>query len=138
MKKIKVKMNKPVYLGLSILDIRKILMYEFWYDYIKPKYKNNATLYYMDTGSFIIHVKTEDCYEDITNDFKKWFDTSNYDVDRPLPKGINKKVIRLMKDELGGKIIIEFIALKPKTYSYLTDDDTVYKKAKGTKKCVLK
>ena len=68
----------------------------------------------MDTGSFIIHVKTEDFYEDITNDFKKWFHTSNYDVDRPLPKGINKKVIRLMKDELGGKIIIEFIALKPK------------------------
>ena len=72
MKKTKVKMNKPVYLGFSILEISKTLMYEFWYDYIKPKYQNNAKLCYMDTGSFIIHFKTEDFYEGIANDVKKW------------------------------------------------------------------
>ena len=116
MKKIKVKMNKPVYLELLILDISKILMYELWHDYIKPKYQNNATLCYMDTDSFIIHIKTEDFYKDIANDVKKWFVTSNYDVDRPLPKGMNKNDTGLIKDELGGKIIIEFIALRPKTY----------------------
>ena len=75
MKKIKVKMNKPVYLGMPILNISKILVYEFWYDYINPKYQNNAKLYYMVTDSFIIHVKTEDFYKDIVDDVKKWFNT---------------------------------------------------------------
>ena len=88
MKKTKVKMNKPVYLGMSILDISKTLMYEFWYDYIKPKYQDRAKLCYMDTDSFVIHIKTEDFYEDIANDVEKWFDTSNYENDkRPLPLG---------------------------------------------------
>ena len=103
-KKTNVKMNKPVYLGLSILDISKTLMHEFWQDYIKPKYQDNAKLCYMDTDSFVIRVKTKDFYEDIANDVKKWFGTSNYDVDRSLPKGMNKKVLGLMKDELRGKI----------------------------------
>ena len=76
----------------------------------------------MDTDSFIMHIKTEDFYEDTTNDVEKRFDTSNYEVNRPLPMGKNKKVIGLMKDELGGKIMTEFVALRPKTYSYLTDD----------------
>ena len=115
----KVKKNKPVYLGLSILEISKRLMYEFWYDYIKPKYQNNAKLCYMDRDSFIINIKTEDFYEDISNDVEKRFDTSNYKVGRPLPTGKNKKVIELMKDELGGKIMTEFAPLRPKTYSYL-------------------
>ena len=68
MKKIKVRMNNPVYLGLTILELSKTLMYEFWYDYIKPKYRNNAKLCYMDTGSFIINIKTEDFYKDIPHD----------------------------------------------------------------------
>ena len=92
-KTIKVKMNKPVYLGLSILEISKTLMYEFWYDYIKPKYQDNAKLCYMDTDSFIINIKTEDFYENITHDAEKRFDTPNYEVNRPLPKGKNEKVI---------------------------------------------
>ena len=79
MKKTKVKMNKPVYLGQAIFDISKTLMNEFSYDYIKPKYQEKAKLCYMDTDSFIIHIKTEDFYKDIANDVEKWFDTSNYD-----------------------------------------------------------
>ena len=105
MKKTKVKMNKPIYLGLSILEISKILMYEFWYDYMKPKYNDNVRLCYMDTNSFVMHIKTNDFYKDIPSDVENKFDTSNYEVNRPLPTGKNKKVIGLMKDELGGKII---------------------------------
>ena len=113
-------------------------MYEFCYDYLKPKYGNNVKLCYMDTDSFIVHIKTEDFYNDIADDVEKRFDTSNYEINRALPTGKNKKVIGLMKDELGGRIMTEFVALKPKTYSYLTDDCEEDKKAKGTKKCVIK
>ena len=145
-------MNKPIYLGLSILEISKTLMYEFWYDYMKPKYNDDVKLCYMDTDSFIMNIKTNDFYEDIASDVKNRFDTSNYEVNtsktmaepsslersafarRPLPTGKNKKVIGLMKDELGRKIITEFV----KTYSFLTDDGKEDKKAKGTKKCVIK
>ena len=137
MKKTKVKINKLIYLGLSILEISKVLMYEFWYDYMKPKYNDNVSLCYMDTDSFMMNIKTNDFYKDIS-DVECKFDISNYEVKRPLPIGKNKKVIRLMKDELGGEIITEFIALRPKTYSYLTDNDKIDKKVKGTKKCVIK
>ena len=121
MKKVKVKMNNPIYLGLSILEISKIIMYEFWYDYMKKKYGDMVKLCYMDTDSLIMNIKTKDFYKDIARDVEIRFDTSNYDVDRPLPKGKNKKVIGLMKDELGGGIITEFVALRPKTYSYMTN-----------------
>ena len=134
MNKTKVKMNKPIYLGLSILDISNILMY----DYMKPKHNDNVKLYYMDTDSFVMNIKTKDFYKDISSDVDKIFDTSNYEVNRLLPTGKNKKVIGLMKDELGGKIITEFVTLRPKTYSYLTDDGKEDKKTKGTKKCVIK
>ena len=137
MKKTKVKMNKPIYLGLSILEISKILMYEFWYDYMKPKYNDNVRLCYMDTDSFIMNIKTNDFYKDISDDVECKFDTLNYEVKRPLPIG-KKKIIGLRKDELGGKIIIEFIALRPTTYSYLTDNNKIDKKAKVTKKCIIK
>ena len=138
MKKTKVKMNKPIYLGLSILEISKTLMHEFWYDYMKPKHNDNVKLCYMDTDRFIMNIKTNDFCEDITNDVENRFDTSNYEVNRPLPTGNDKKVIGLMKDELGGKIITEFVTLRPKTYSFLTDDCKEDTKAKGTKKCVIK
>ena len=137
-RKVKVKMNKPIYLGLCILEISKIIMYEFWYDYVKNKYGNKARLCYTDTDSFVINIKTNDFYKDISQDVNERFDTSNYTFDRPLPKGKNKKVIGLMKDELGCGIITEFVALRPKTYSYITNDFTELKKAKGTKKCVVK
>ena len=140
MKKTIVKMNKPLFLGASILDISKTLMYKFWYDYFKPKYGDRAKLCYTDTDSFIIHIITEDFFEDISNDVEVWYDTSNYDKNdkRPLPIGKNKKVPGLFKDELGGKIIIEVITLRPKIYAYLEDDGNDHKKAKGTKKCVIK
>ena len=112
-------------------------MYEFWYDYMKPKYDNNVKLCYMDTDSFIMDIKTNDFYKDIANDVENRFDTSNYEVNRPLPMG-KKKVIGLMKDEQVGNIITEFVTSRPKTYSYLTDDGKEDKKAKGTKKCAIK
>ena len=93
MKKAKAKMNKPIYLGLSILEISKILMYEFWYDYMKPKYGNDVKLCYMDTDTFIMNIKTNDFYEDIANDVENRFNTSNCEVNRPLPMGKNKKII---------------------------------------------
>ena len=105
---------------------------------MKPKYDNNVKLCYMDTDSFIMNIKTNDFYKDIANDVENRFDISNYEVNRPLPMGRNKKAIGLMKDELGGKIITEFVTLRRKTYSYLTDDAKEDKKAKGTKKCVIK
>ena len=118
-------MYKPVYLGMSILDISKTLMYEFWYDYIKPKYRDRASLCYMDTDSFVIYVITEDFYEDIANDVERWFDTSNYDENktgkRPLPIGKDKTVIGLFKDEIGGKIMTEFVGIRLKIYVYLID-----------------
>ena len=133
MKKVKAKMKKPIYLGLLLLEISKIVMYEFWYDYTKKKYGDMAKLCYMDTDSLIMNIKTKAFYKDIAQDVEERFDTSNYDVDRPLSKGKNKKVIGLMKDELGGRIITEFVALRPKTYSYMTDEFIEMKKAKGTK-----
>ena len=130
MKKTKAKMNKSVFLGVSILDINKTLMYKFWYDYIKPKYKGNAKLCYMDTDRFIINIFTEDFFEDISNDVESWYDKSNYDKNdkRPLPIGKNKKVIQMFKIELGRKIIIEFCAPRAKTYTYLMDDGIKKKK----------
>ena len=119
MGKVKVKMNKPVYLGQAILDFSKTIMYEFHYDYTKKKYNEvNLKLLYMDTDSLVYNIKTEDFYKDIAEDLETRFDTSGYELDKPLPIGKNKKVIGLMKDELDGKIMKEFISLRPKMYSY--------------------
>ena len=91
MKKVKVKMNKPIYLGLSILEISKIIIYEFWYDYMKRKYGDMVKLCYADTDSLVMTIKTKDFYKDIAQDVEESFDTSNYSVDRPLPKGKIRK-----------------------------------------------
>ena len=140
MGKIKVVMNKPVYLGQAILDLSKIVMYEFHYDYMKSEYGKNLKLCYMDTDSLMYHIRTEHFYEDIAEDIKERFDMSGYSKEdaRPLPIGLNKKVIGLMKDELGGKIMTEFIALRPKLYAYRKLDGKEDKKCKGIKKCVVK
>ena len=125
---------------MSILDISKTLMYKFWYDYFKPKYGDKAKLCYTYTDNFIIHIITEYFFEGISNDVEAWYDTSNCDENgkRPLPIGKNKKVIGLFKDELRERFMEEFCALRAKTYSYLMDDNSEFKKSKGTKKCVIK
>ena len=106
MKKTRVKMTKPLYLGMSMLDISKIFIYKFLYDYIMSKHGDNTKLCYTDTDSFIIYIKTADFFEHFSNDVKKWFDTSNYNKNnkRSLPRGVNKKVPGLFKDEFGGKL----------------------------------
>ena len=132
MKKTKIIMNRHVYLAMSILDISKILIYEFWYDYIKPKYGDREKLCYTDTDSLMLHIITEDFYEDISVDVERWFDTSNYDENdkRPLPIGKNKKVLGLFKDELK-----ELCTLRPKSCAYLIDgyDDDDSEKKKDNK-----
>ena len=110
---------------------------------MKPKYSEKVKLCYVDTDSFIVYIKTDDIYKDIAENVETRLDTSNFEleynsVDRLLPKGKNKKVIGLMRDELGGKILTKFIGLRAKSYSYLIDDGGEDKKAKGTKKCVVK
>ena len=141
MGKIKVVMNKLVYLGQVILDLSKIVMYEFHYDYMVPKYGLEKSKFcYMGTDSLVYDIKTEDFYEDIANDVEERFETSGYSQTdfRPLPISLNKKVIGLMKDELGGKIMTEFVSLRPKLYSYRELDGSEDKKCKGIKKCVVK
>ena len=134
MKKTKVKMNKPIYLGMSILDISKTLMYQFSYDYIKPKYQDRAKLCYMDTDNFANYIKIEDFIKTLLMMSKNGL---TYQTTEKMIKDRFQQ-IRTRKDELGGKIMKEFVALKAKTYPYLVNDDTEHKKAKGTKKCVIK
>ena len=112
-KKTEVKMNKPIYLGQAILDLSKTLMFEFRYDYIVPKYGGKVKLCYIDTDSFIMHIKTDDFYKDISVDVDKWFDTSNFNKNdnRSLEIGKNKKVLGKFKDEIGGKIMTKFCDL---------------------------
>ena len=136
MGKIKVVMNKPVYLGQAILELSKLIMYEFHYDYMLPKYKEHIKLCYMDTDSFVYDIETKDFYKDIAGDVETRFDTSGY-YNRSLPIGKNKKVIGLMKDELGGEIMKEFISLCSKMYSYRVGS-LEPKTCKGIKKCVVK
>ena len=133
MKKTRVKIAKPLYLGMSILDISKKLMYEFWYDYIVQKYGDRVKLCYTDIDTYIINIKTKDFFKDIFNDVEKRFDTSNYDKNdkRPIIIGKNKKVPGLFKEELGGKIMIEVVALRPKAYACLDDDGNEHKVQKG-------
>ena len=137
MRKTRVFMNKSVYIGQTVLDISKTLMYEFYYDYLKPKYADKVKLCYVDTDSFIIYFETEDFYKDISKDAKERFDASGYSKDdKRLPVGINKKVIGKMKDELNGLAMTEFVALASKVYAYVCDNDKVDKRVKGIKRCV--
>ena len=137
MGKIKVVMNKPIYLGQAILDLSKIVMYEFHYDYMKCKYNENLTLCYMVTDSLIYDIATDDFYKGIADGIVDRFDTSGYNPDRPLPVGLNKKVIGLMKDKLGGAIMSEFVTLRPKMYAYKVGGSES-KRCKGIKKCVIR
>ena len=129
MTKTRVKMTKPLYLGKSILGFSKILLYEFWYDYISPRYGDKTKLCYTDTDT-----------DTDTDTIERWFNTCNYDKNdkRLIVTGKNQKVPALFKDEIGGKTMTEIVAFRPKAYAYLTDDGSEHKKSKGTKKCVIK
>ena len=124
MRKTKVVMNKPVYLGQAILDISETLMYEFCNDYLKTKYGDKVKLCYIDTDSFIIHVETEDFYKDIADDVNERFDTSGYNKEdnRPLPIGINKKVIGMFKNELDGRVMTENANARAKAHAFLWEN----------------
>jgi hypothetical protein len=135
----KLKYDKPIYLGMSILDLSKNLMYDFHYNYIKQKYGEKAKLLFTDTDSLMYEIETEDFYEDIKDDIHSRFDTSNYPKDHSsgIETGVNKKVIGMFKDEAGGKIISEFVGLRAKLYSYKCEEREE-KRCKGVKKSVVK
>ena len=140
MGKTEIKINKPVYLAQAVLGLSKTLLYEFHYNYMRPKYGNKVELCYTDTDSFVYEIETKIFYRDTAKDVKKRFDTSGYsrDDNRPLPIGENKKVTGLMKDELGGKTMTEFVALRAKMHVYRKIDKEVEeKRCKGRKKCVM-
>ena len=139
MKKTSLTMNKPVYLGMCILDLSKTIMYDFHYNYIKPKYGEKAKLLFTDTDSFLYEIETEDFYKDISGDVKDRFDTSDYKENHPsgIPTGINKKVLGMFKDEAAGKRIKEFVGLRAKLYSFIMEDGKENKRCKGVKKQVV-
>ena len=144
MKKTHLVFNKPVYLGMCILDLSKTLMYKFHYNYIKPKYGEKAKLLFTDTDSLMYEIETDDFYKDIFPDVRDKFDTSNYPKDHPsgIETGVNKKVTGMFKNEAGGLIISEFVGLRAKLYSFkilkIAAEIFEEKKCKGTKKAVVK
>ena len=140
MKKTKLDFDKPVYLGMCILDLRKTLMYDFHYNYIKQKYGDKAKLLLTDTDSLMYEIQTEDFYKDINEDVKNRFDTSGYPPGHPsgIPSGFNKKVLGMFKDEVNGNVIDEFVGLRAKLYSYKMFEGEESKKCKGVKKSVVK
>ena len=146
MKKTRDVMNKPIFAGMTILDLSKLLMFNFHYEYVKKKWKNVSVLY-TDTDSLVLEIESEDFFADIAADVKEWFDTNDFSPEHPavlngmpiVPE--NKKKIGLMKDECCGAVMTEFVALKPKLYSFLTEEDEKIRekqKAKGVKKCIIK
>ena len=139
------KLNKPIYLGFTILELSKLLMYEYYYNILKPRYGDNLELLYMDTDSFVLNITTEDLYKDL-NEFKDFMDFSDY-KENEFPESLqllpedyikNKKVIGKFKDELGGSIMTEFGSLRSKSYGFITLDNKEKIKNKGTQKSVVK
>ena len=126
----KVLLNKPIYVGMSVLDLSKWLMYDFYYNHLKKTYGNLVKMCYTDTDSVIIHVTTADISTDMLQNLDD-YDTSNYPPSHPLFSVKNKKVIGKFKDELGGKVMSEFVGIRPKMYSYTGEDSG--KRAKGSR-----
>jgi hypothetical protein len=137
MKKTKTILDKPIYVGMSVLDLSKLHMYKFHYDYIKEKYGDKAKLLFTDTDSLTYHIQTDDLYKDI-NENKNYFDLSNYPKDHFCFDGSNKAVIGKFKDETDGKPITNFIGLRSKMYSIKLDDNKEKATGKGIKKQALK
>ena len=141
LKKTEVYFNKPVYVGQVILDLSKLLMFNFHYNYIQRKYSyKRAKLLFTDTDSFIYEIETDDFYDDIRDDIRDKFDTSDYPPNHEsgILTGVNKKVIGMFKDEVAGKQITNFVGLRPKLYSFKVEDSNATKKCKGIKKNVVK
>ena len=134
--KITLTFNKPAYIDMCILELSKVIMYEFHYDYIKNKYGNNSKLLFTDTDSLRYELKTDNVYEDFSSN-KEMFNFSNYSTKSTYHDDSNKLVIGKMKDETAGVVIEEFVGLKPKMYSYLVDDNSEHKKAKGVNRNVV-
>jgi hypothetical protein len=136
MNKTKLSLNKPIYVGFSVLDLSKHLMYDWYYNKFKKKYKENCTLLYTDTDSLLLDIKCENIYTDM-HEMEDEFDFSDYPKDHYLYNDKNKKSIGKFKDECSGIPIAEYIGLRPKLYSILRADEQVLKKAKGVKKYVI-
>ena len=137
MNKTKIKLNRPIYVGMSVLDLSKHLMYDFYYNDLKKQYGDKCDLLYTDTDSLLLEIKTKDIYKDMKSN-EHMYDTSDYPTSHFLHSMKNKKVLGKMKDECNGKPISEYVGLKPKMYSILLDDGVEIKKAKGVKKYVVK
>ena len=131
-------MTEHDYLELPILQLSKIVMYEFRYEYVNPKHDGKTKFCYIDKKSFFLSLKTDDIYKDTAENGERSLDTSKYDLNRSVLKAKKKKVIAVMKDELGVKVMNEFYGLRAKTYDYLTDGSTEDKKAKSLEECVKK
>ena len=140
MKKTSLTMNKPIYLGMSILDLSKTVMYDFHYKYIKPKYEDKAKLLFTDTDNLMYEIETEDFYKDIIRDVKYKFDTSKYPKNHisGIPNGCNENVLGMFKDEAAGRCIEEFVGLRAKLYSYKMFECNENKRCKGITKSVIK
>ena len=130
-------LNRPAYVGMCILDLSKTLMYDFHYNYIKKRYGDRAKLLFTDTDSLTYEIEAEDVYKDFWKD-KDMFDNSDYPENSPYYCNANKKVIGKFKDEACGVLIVEFIGLKSKLYSYVKDNEKSGRTAKGIKRCVIK
>ena len=129
MRKRQLVLNKLVYTGMTILENSKILIYDFYYNYLKARYGQRCDLIYTDTDSLLLHIQTDDVYKDMKE--HSWlYDTSNYHKDHPLYDARNKKVLGKMKDECGGEPIEEVVALRPKMYSIKKAASNI-RKAKG-------
>ena len=139
MLKKKVVQDKPRYVGFTVLELSKLHMYNFHYNYIIPKYGDKAKLLFTDTDSLMYEIEIDDFYRDISPDVHERFDTSNYPKDHPsgIPTGVNKKIIRMFKDEASGLQVVEFVGLRAKLYAYLMDQGKKSKKCKGIKKYVV-
>ena len=132
------KIDKPIFLGMTILNLSKLHMYEFYYGVLKKKYNENIKLIYTDTDSYVIQTMTDDVYKDFQG-IKQHMDFSDYPVEHPCHDTTNKKVLGMFKDEVNGKIITRFIGLKPKSYAFTTHgEDEEHKKSKGVVKHKVK
>ena len=137
MHKSRLELKRPVYVGMSVLDLSKHLMYDFYYNQLKKQYGEHCQLLYTDTDSLLLEIQTENVYEDMGASVHL-YDTSDYPKDHPQYSAANKNVVGKMKDECAGRLIAEYVGLRPKMYSILEADGRNIKKAKGVKKSVVR